>query len=505
MKNLFCFGKKRFVLLAGLLSIMVFNAYGEKPEAASMEKSAPLGAPVLLAKVVQPISKTILAPDLIGKTRDEAEAALIKLGLKPGSVKTTPSGQGKPGTVVRQQPATKTAMSLGASVDLWVLARPAASTASVKPAPKTATALTPTLQSKQKSLFLEFPEEIAGVAIFDANGALLQRFPSGRSFDITESLIKSKAGRIMVEFQPRSGGGVPTPVPMRGTIPSDRIPFELARYHHLADRTFTVEDTTTIDRHEPGNNVIGSAVQVTAGYYSGEVGGGDAADYCKVTSNHSGFGTLIQIEVKSGSVTLGLYDPTRVYLDANNRKIWIALRPDTTFYFQVSPTGAAAGAYRLAISKNTLTDAYEANDSFAQAKIFGAGRAFLGNVIDSTGRHIGIKDFYKFNVPEPQNLRLEVSGAGLAGGDQATLALYDANGTLVTSTTGNAAGCTLAHDLRAEWSGGSTWPPFPAGDWRVEIATPTAGAGSPKAYGTGDAPACYTQAAGYALTITVVP
>ena len=492
--------KKKFISLsAGLLLTLVFCAYGEKPDALFTEQNAPLYTPVLLAKTVQPVSKTIPAPDLIGKTRNESEATLIKFGLKIGTVQVTPSGQGKPGTVVKQQPAAKIAVAPGSAVNLWILAAPAVLT---KPVPNV-TPIQPKINPRQKSLFLEFPEEVTNVVLFDAKGLQLQRFAGGRDFDITESLLKTKAGLIQVEFEPKSGGNVPDPVPRQGSRP-DRVPFDLGRYRNLAVASFTIEDDSTIDRHEPANNAITGAVQITAGYYSGEVGGGDAADYCKVTANHSGFGTLIQIEVKSGSVTLGLYDPTRAYLDSNNRKIWIALRPDTTFYFQVSPSGAAAGAYRLAISKNTLTDAYEANDSFSQAKTFGAGRAFLANVVNSTGQHVGIKDFYKFNVPEPQNLRLEVTGAGLASGDQVTLSLYDANGTLVTSNTGNTAGGTLAYDLRPVWSG-STWPPFPAGDWRVEVATPTAGAGSPKAYGTGDPPVCYTQVAGYGLTISVLP
>jgi hypothetical protein len=501
MKNIIIFRKKFIVFFTSLLLGLVLGAYGEKPDAASAEKSGFFSVPVLFSKNVQPAPKKISTPDLIGKTREEAETALIKVGLKPGTVLTTQTGKGKPGTIVQQQPAAKTAVAPGSAVNFWILGAPAALT---KPGQKAATPIQPKIQPKQKLLFLEFPEEVVNVAVFDAKGALLQRFAGGRSFDITESLIKSKAGKILVEFEPRSGGSVPEPVPQRGTIPPDRMPFDLARYRNLAAASFTIEDDTTIERHESANNAITGAVQVTAGYYSGEVGGSDASDYCKVTANHSGFGTLIQIEVKSGSVTLGLYDPTRAYLDANNRKIWIALRPDTTFYFQVSSTGVAAGAYRLAISKNTLTDAYEANDSFSQAKTFGAGRAFLANVIDSTGHHVGIKDFYKFRVPEPQNLRLEVTNAGLAGGDQVTLSLYDANGEHVTSNTGNAAGCVLAYDLRPVWSG-STWPPFPAGDWRIEVSTPTAGAGSPKAYGTGDPPVCYTQAIGYTLTNAVLP
>lgn len=432
---------------------------------------------------------------------------LTKAGLKAGAVIVVHQGAGKPGTIIQQQPLAKAAVAPGSMVQLWVLNPPAAQTGPgmMKPGPLSQPSFKPTLRSEQDALFLDFPQDVFDVEILDAKGTLLQNFAKGRKFDITKSLEMTKAGRIFVAFKNRPGGGVPKAVPMRGSLPPDAIPYELARYHDFRVERYIY--SRTIEDAEPGNNAIGTAPSLDSlgGRYEGRVGGDDAADYAKLTTGAGGFGTLVEVEVISGSVNLFLYDPVRTHLTESTTKVWIALKPNTTMYFQIAPTGAASTSYRVKVKTTQLVDVYEANDTFAQAKVFGAGRAFLGNVINSMGQHVGISDYFTWSVPEPQNLRVEVSGVGLAAGQQVQISLYDRNGSHVTSNTGNANSCTLNHDLRPEWPRPDEHPVFPAGTWRIEVRTPTAGAGSPSAYGTGTPPSCYTSISGYSLTVSVLP
>ena len=175
----------------------------------------------------------------------------------------------------------------------------------------------------------------------------------------------------------------------------------------------------------------------------------------------------------------------------------------------MSPTGSASGAYRIRIRKNRLNDTCEANDSVAQARTYGAGQVFLGNVINSSGNPVGFNDYYTLHIDEPKHVRIAVANAGLASGEQVTVSLYDANHTLVASEyySGNANGCTLTHDLRADWAG-VDYPPFPGGDWHILISdsgTNSSGGGSPSAYGLGDPPAAYTRTDGYTISMTLTP
>jgi hypothetical protein len=483
--------RKKLIVVASVLSVVVAGrAYGQT------HPPAKVGKPL----VTKTLSATVATPALIGKTKAAAEVALKKAGLKMGTALYTSTGKGKPGTVVKQQPAAKTRAAKGSAVTIWLLgnapdgAQPAQGDA--------ASGLKPKLVARGKTLFMEFAQNMRNVTVFDANGKILQQFKSGRRFDITPSLVKTKAGLIKVTGEPQSGGVQKRRGP---SDPPDCMEIPLYDFRHFYQRWVEIEDDRTIDRHEPANNSIAGAPLVSAGYYSGEVGGGDATDYLKATAGVSGVGTLIQVEVKSGAVELHYYYPNRVRIDGNTNKFWIALAPGTTFYFQVSPTGAAATDYRIRISKKRLDDAYEVNDTFAQAKVFGAGRAFLGNVINSSSLHVGVSDFYKINVPEPQNLRIVVTNAGLATGNQVQISLYNAHNTLDISGTGGANSCTLERDLRLEWPRPDEHPVFPAGQWRIEVRTPTATAGYPAAYGNGDPPNCYTQPAGYTLTVTVRP
>jgi len=500
MAGYLMFSKKVVAISVVVWLGMGLCVYGQQKKPITDPGKSPV--PSVQAPRTIPKAALVKTPDLIGKTKGSAELVLKQNGLKMGRIRNTPIGKGKPGMVVKQHPGALTPVARGNAVDLWIMTK--AGIGLQKYGPSAQAQPQPRFYARRKQLFMELPETVHKVVVFDDKGKVLQQFNRGRRFDITESLIKTNGGSIYLGIAPDPGSAVP----MRWD-PRDRAPYDLARYRNLARGWIVREDETSMGRSEPANNSIGGAPLLSAGVVEGAVGGDDAEDFGKVTVSGDGTGTLVQVEVISGSVQLDLYDPTQRSVDGGASKIWIALAPSTTFYFRVSPNGFTATDYRIRISKNRLNDVYETNDSFPQAKTFGAGQAFLGNVINSSGAHLGFNDFYKVRIAEPKNVRIAVANIGLASGKRVTIALYDATNTLVTSEydDGSADGCVLEYDLRPDWAG-VDYPPFPNGDWRIlisEQASNTSGVGSPSAYGLGDPPAAYTRASGYSMTTTLTP
>jgi len=496
-------------LTLALLLGLSWSAFGQQKQIPVVDlQKAPAKSVQSMQPRVNPtraLAAKVAVPGVIGKTRTDAEQALVKAGFRIGMVQQAPMGKGRPGTVVKQSPAAKTLAARGSAVNIWILTtsgmgvqRPG-QTAGTQDQPQ------PRFQAGNKKLLMTFAGTVPGVVVYDSKGKVLQTFGRGRQFDITASLRKTNGGTIYLGITPKPG---PTAVPMRWD-PRDRIPYNLARYAGLMhERIVPVDDHAMADS-EPGNDTIGGAARLGVGYVNGEVGGDDATDFGQVTALAGSTGTLVQVEVVSGSAELYLYGPTRTYLDGGHRKVWIALAPSTPFYFEVRPTGATSTAYRVRISKRQLHDAYEANDSFAQAKTFSTGRAFLGNVINSSGAHVGFNDYYKVRINEPKNVRIDVVHAGLASGKRVTVSLYDPHGTLVSSesSTGNANGCVFTYDLRPDWDDPSYPVPFPAGDWRIlvsEYSSNTSGIGSPAAYGLGEPPTAYTRTDHW-MTTTLTP
>ncbi len=499
-----CFGYKGVIFSGLILLALVCTAQGQSATsggAAKQIKSPSRGA-------VRKNATLAAVPAVVGKTRAAAELLLKKSGFRAGTVHYGASIKAKPDTVTRQEPAAGKMAAKGSKVDLW-LQKPMAP-AIMPSAPGKSASIKPKLHTQQKKLLMAFPQRVSNVVVYDSKGKVLQRFHKGQRFDLTQSLIKTNAGRITVGFDPDPDAAVPRISYHRPEDHPERMAFNLDNHYRLASRYITIDDDRTIERNEPGNDTITGAARITAGFYSGVVGGDDATDYLKAVSNSRGFGTLVEVRVESGDVELHLYDPVRAYQVSDRRKAWIALTPGTTFYVQVSPTGAGSTDYRLRISYTTIDDAYENNDTDAMAKNLGTQRAFLGNVINSAGSHVGVSDWYKSHLAEPQHLRLEVTNAGLASGDQVHILLYqpaypapDASneGSSDPVNISTAERGVLQVDLRSIYEG----HPFPTGDWRILVTTATAGAGSPEAFGTGDPPACYTRTTGYALTKTVLP
>lgn len=492
-----------------LLLGLSWSAFGQSKQmpAAGLQK-----APAKSVQSMQPRVPTTKAlavnapvPEVIGKTRTDAEKILVKAGFRIRMVQQSLAGKGRPGTVIKQNPSANTPAAKGSAVDIWVMASGSVGLQRPGQSAGTQEQPQPRFQAGNKKLLMTFAATVPGVIVYDSKGKVLQTFGRGRQFDITESLRKTNGGRVYLDITPRPG---PTAVPMRWT-PQDRIPYNLARYAGLMHERIVPVDERTMADSEPGNNAISGAARLDFGYVNGEVGGDDAADFGQVTALAAGTGTLVQVEVVSGSAELYLYGPTRSYLDGGHRKVWIALAPSTRFYFEVRPTGSTSTAYRLRISKRQLNDACEANDSLAQAKTFSTGRAFLGNVITSSGAHVGFNDYYKIRIDEPKNVSINVSNAGLASGKRVTVSLYDPHGTLVSAeySAGNADGCVFTYDLRPDWDDPSYPVPFPAGDWRIlvsEYSSNASGIGSPAAYGLGGPPRAYTRT-DHGMTTALTP
>lgn len=499
---------KHLFISGALILGLVCGANAQSTQSSGTVKQMNPSSPQASSK----IGKPTVVPNLIGKTKAAAETALKKSGLKIGTLRTTPTGKGKPNTVVRQKPTAKKRVAKGSGVDLWLL-KPAI-TAKDKSLSKRAVQLKPRLYPQKKKLLMEFPKEVRNLVIYDSRGKALQRFKGGRRFDITASLNKTNAGRIIVGFDQAPGEAVPRiSYHRRPEDHPERMAFALDSYRDLASRYITIDDARTIERNEPDNDTIAGATRISAGFYTGELGREehgrvDATDYLKAVSNSRGFGTLVEVNVESGNVELHLYDPIENLKGSDQNKIWIALTPSTTFYFQVTPTGPGITTYRLRISYTTIQDPFETNDTptTAPTMVTRIQDAFLGNVINSAGTHVGVNDWYKVHLTEPQNLRLVVENAGLDSTDLVHIYLYqpdypDPDASNEGLPGRNADGGVLQVDLRPIYEGHT----FPVGNWRILVTTSTAGAGYPEAFGTGDPPDCYTQETGYSLTKTVLP
>ncbi len=262
-------------------------------------------------------------------------------------------GKGKTGTIVKQSPKSKTKITKGSAVNIWLLKQK--SRLSTRPESKMlAKNIKPKLFEKKKKLYMEFPREVQNVKVRDKNGKILQSFKKGRKFDITKSLKLTKAGNIKIYFTPapKRGSGVPK----SGPVPKPPIQYseldhtiKLIKFNHLrfSERAIFT-DSSSIDAGEPSNDSAGGATLLgRAGRYSGDVGGdSDSIDYLRFTTGASGYGTLVTISRISGSIELNLYRPgAGGTLAGDNNKVWIALKPNTTFNFSVEPSGTGMTAY----------------------------------------------------------------------------------------------------------------------------------------------------------------
>ena len=233
-------------------------------------------------------------PNLIGKNKAETQKALAKAGLNLGEVTFTTTGKGKPGTVVKQKPKPKAKVDKGSAVDVMVL--------------KAVAKISPKIVQKGEKVFMEFPETVKDVTIFDAQGNKLQQFNKGKRFDVTESVIATEAGNIKVAFTPPEKLYWLPPVDIEQTKDFDSSQYvneDFLDYIKGKTKLTAVVGKEAVERvgdniedGEPSNDdIIGATPLSGPGLHHGNVGGNDPCDYVKFTINYNP--TIVRIQVFS--------------------------------------------------------------------------------------------------------------------------------------------------------------------------------------------------------------
>ncbi len=357
----------------------------------------------------------------------------------------------------------------------------------------------PRMVRQNKRAILKFPEAVKNLVIRDDKGKLIQKFDKGMQFDITKSIKDGKGKELKLTYMLAD-----SPHVKPGKRPGNLVPFEGEITFLLSTVVMhrsIFETLRDLDRGEPANNDINGALNTISGNLTGTVGGDDPADYFYIRTSPSGYGTYFRISRVRGDINLHLYDPGKRYLDWDRDSVWIAVEPNTTFYVQVEPASASSAEYEVDVEIKPLFDAMEPNDSFAAAKAHTtAGNKILCNLFSRTGAYVGIKDYYKFNLTQEKLIRVNIANAGLESGRSISISLYDKDNVHHTTETGSAGSATLEYDLRGDYD--SSWPQFPAGEWRILVTTHSESNARP--YGTGTGPGCYTNAAGYSLDLDLI-
>jgi hypothetical protein len=451
------------VLLLGLvLGVLVVQ------QAVAGDAGTGSGEPMVIA--ARRDTTQAVVPSLIGKDKAQTEKALAEAGLELGTVQFTTSARGKPGTVVQQKPRAKSTVAKGSAVNVVVLLRAAAT-------------VSPKIVQRGEKVFMEFPDTVKDVTISDQKGNKLQQFNTGRRFEITESAVVTKAGRITVKWKSPPPAKLYLPWPPLGGTAGDidhTANFDSSHYvnedifrqvSHLeqvveqtqADESalaLMTPDTTTIENGEPANNDISGAVQISAsGFYSGTVGGDDPQDYVKIIMGPHQAGTLVSASVYSGSVKLSHSYPLELVEDVD--ALWFAAAPGETYRIVIEPTTAGETPYTIAISIKPVYDVHEPNNDFQSATPITLGNPINGCFCEAfelggaQSSLINEEDWYKIHLPTPQKIRIHISSVGLGSG-KATLRLYSPDNALFKSATGTNNEAELVVDFpsmfnQSEW------------------------------------------------------
>ena len=459
----------------------------------------------------------ISTPNLLRKTKIQAKSILMKCGLKTGKVVYVTTGKGKTGTIVKQSPKAKIKISKGSAVNIWILKQKGRLTTGKNTLPTrpgsqmSAKNVKPRLFEKNKKLYMKFPRMVQNVKICDRNGKILQRFKRGQKFDITKSLKLTKAGNIRIYFMPapKPGGGVPK-TRMHIPFPGNDKFIDLFGWRSLLNdfrpqpRLDLVNHSTIEDGEN--NNHFDRAVLLGKGWYEGKVDrSSDPRDYLKYRTGGSGFGSLVMISKVSGNIKISLYKPKKGGLISDNSKVWIALKPNTTFYFMIEPTASGPTTYTISLREKTLNDPHENNDTFRTAKEIREGTisgGLLVNLYDSGSNISGVRDYFKINLTEPKNIRITVNNAGLPSNNYVLIYLRNPSDTNIWNNEGGRENNSdrIVKNLRTYHTDAN---PFPPGFWRIMV-TENVDHDYPSPYGEGDPPICYSGS-GYSLTVEFLP
>ena len=166
---------------------------------------------------------------------------------------------------------------------------------------------------------------------------------------------------------------------------------------------------TNIEDGEPNNTIFQATALQDKGWYSGAVGdSSDPVDFLKITTGSGGYCHLLTIQANTRNVQLSLYDPKKSFLVEHPEKVWIALTPETTFYFSVRSLDNASAAYNITITSKVINDPREPDDSFKETLPYTLKgligdenlkppAAYLCNAMDSSGSYRPARDWYQID------------------------------------------------------------------------------------------------------------
>jgi hypothetical protein len=389
---------------------------------------------------------------------------------------------------------------------------------------RAAAEISPKIVQKGKKVYMEFPEMVKDVTLSDEKGNKLQQFKQGKRFDVTESVLATKAGHIKVSFTPPEKLYAPGP-PSGGTTIAGTLKLDIDVSDHLTPDFLKQEgfervaetrwgkpipepadkDTETIENGEPANDDVNGATLISsAGLYQGTVGGDDPVDYLELSFSGNTPGTLVYVWCTWG-VKLTLMNNFGTLAGPDSR-VWVA--PDHSIhslYLKVEPISGQT-QYDIKIEYNQIVDSNEPNDDCSSANItLGVpAQATLCQVYSPTILAHDV-DCYKLHLTSPVKLRITINNVGLPAG-HVLVGFYTPDcvgnpylcpgNTLIASTMGTNNNATLDIDLPSLYSNPAA---FPSGDWKVAIS---AGQDDPDPYGTGVPPDNYEP---YTLLVEEIP
>jgi hypothetical protein len=490
------------VFLAGL-GLVLGTAWAQK--AAPGDKGGVSTPKTITAPPTKGV-QYVQVPDLIGKTEEVAKEELAKVGLKAGKVLFTTLEKGTPDTVVRQEPKATARVAKGSAVDLWILrarAFPKAKAPEKEPAK-----VTPEVVQKGKKVYMEFPETVKDVTIFDAKGNKLQHFNKGKRFDVTESVLKTKAGHVKVGYNL-----MPKGVVSKGGVPIDTYDTQIFFFgEYLMDKSklfaetiSKLYDTSTIENGEPTNDNLNAATNqkplAPNKRYSGVVGGAeDPRDCLKITSapGPAVIGNLIEIDVLSGDVVFAVFGPTLNQLFGTTKRYWIALESNVDIYIAMMTQGSSPTPYSIRISSNPIYDMYEPNNDESQPTNilinFPVNGGCLCPITNGLGTHRDT-DWYEINLSHPIKIRITVENTLLPAPMKVKISLHSIR--WIASSFAAQDGATLYKDLSTIYTN-ETLPPRLLIEVHTTLSITPCGIGIP--------PACYTTTGyGYRLMVSEIP
>jgi beta-lactam-binding protein with PASTA domain/predicted Ser/Thr protein kinase len=160
--------------------------------------------------VVSRGKEKVAVPDLVGRTRDEAERALQDAGLQ-STVKEEESADRDPGTVLRQDPAAGEQLAKGGTVTLVVAKAPAD-----VPVPGVIDAPEQDAVRALKDAGFKVKTEDAPVQTPDEDGIVVEQDPSPDTPRPKGSTVTIRVGRFQPDLNPEP---TPTPTPTPTVVP----------------------------------------------------------------------------------------------------------------------------------------------------------------------------------------------------------------------------------------------------------------------------------------------